>query len=296
MSENEPSPTKEHEDSEVELTDPGIGGEEPTVAANDPTSEASEAEAVPEEDGDESAEAPGVEGDGKEGEVLEGLFLSPEDSESEVIEASEPQSPANAARIGELEAIVKSLEEERDDFKNRMVRVAADFENFRKRANREKQELRKFGIDRVVLELLPVIDNLERALLHTTEADNAGGVVDGVRMVYKQFVSALKKHGVEGFDSVGEMFDPQKHEAIQQVESEEHDTNTVMEQFQKGYFLHERLIRPALVSVAKKVESTDTSKDDDTAPESVSTEEDGSVILERIDDAEADEDTGDDNE
>lgn len=201
------------------------------------------------------------------------LFLSPDDSESELVEIVSEVVEDNETTqklVQEFEERLEAIEKERDDFRNRMMRVAADLENFRKRAAREKDELRKFGIDRVVLELLPVIDNLERALAHAVEKDDDGGVVDGVRMVYKQFVSALEKHGVKGFESKGDMFDPQKHEAIQQVETPDHETNTVMDQYQKGYWLHERLIRPALVSVAKRIEVTENEEKDAESVEAVS--------------------------
>ncbi len=226
--------------------------------------------------------------------IDQGLFLSPEDSESEILEVeapvandaaapmAEPGAPiaepvaaeaapaaapapaaepaqvvaVDSARVTELESQVSSLSEERDDFKNKMMRVAADLENFRKRTAREKEEMRKYGIDRVVLELLPVLDNLERALQHGETTEDPSGLMDGVKMVHRQFITALQKHGVEGFESKGDSFDPTKHEAIQQVETSEHETGTVMEQYQKGYFLHDRLVRPALVSVAKFVEAS----------------------------------------
>jgi molecular chaperone GrpE len=199
--------------------------------------------------------------------AMDDLFLSPDDSDGEEVpgetesaspeEAPQPegaQSAESAAEVQQLQDKVDELTTERDEAKNRMMRVAADLENFRKRAHREKDELRRYGIDKVVLELLPVLDNLERALEHSQSAD-AGTIVDGVRMVHRQFVGALRKHGVEGFESKGEKFDPQKHEAIQQLESAEHETGTILEQYQKGYYLHDRLIRPALVVVARRVEA-----------------------------------------
>lgn len=216
---------------------------------------------------------------------LDDLFLSPDDSGAEEIpfnaaKASEdsatPAQPAAAAAApvsqasapapgiapspapasapaaaGPSSEALQAVEAERDDFRNRMMRVAADLENFRKRTVREKDDLRKYGIDRVVLELLPVLDNLERALEHADKSADSTTIVDGVRMVQRQFVTALEKHGVAGFDAKGEHFDPQKHEAIQQIETTEHQTGLVLEEYQKGYYLHERLIRPALVVVAR---------------------------------------------
>ncbi len=188
-------------------------------------------------------------------ETADDLFLSPDDSivvedaasqedapEVEVLEAPDP--------IALLEEKVLAAQKERDDFKNRMMRAAADLENFRRRANREKDELRKYGIDKLVGELLPVVDNFERALEHS---EDTASFVDGVQMIYKQFVGSLEKHGVKGFEAVGEKFLPQLHEAIQQVETNEQEPGHVVAQFQKGYHLHDRLIRAALVSVAKAV-------------------------------------------
>lgn len=148
----------------------------------------------------------------------------------------------------------EELKEEAEQLNTRMMRAVADLENYRRRSEREKEDLKRYGIDDVVSELIPVVDNLERALGHADDQGDESSLADGVRMVYRQLITALKKHGVEGFESVGEMFNPERHEAIQQVETPDHETGTVIEQFQKGYFLHDRLLRPALVSVAKHVE------------------------------------------
>lgn len=241
---------------------------------------------------------------------MDELFLSPDDSQGEEVgfekksEAAAapgaPQVPDSVAREPEpapepaaapapaASAIdsskLRELEAERDDYRNRMMRVAADLENFRKRTAREKEDMRKYGIDRVVLELLPVIDNLERALEHADKSDESSTtIVDGIRMVHRQFITALEKHGVKGFESKGEQFDPQKHEAIQQVETTDHPTGYVMEQYQKGYYLHERLIRPALVVVVRN-------------PEGVTIAEAAAEASSADDPAEGSQDTGDDGE
>lgn len=209
---------------------------------------------------------------------VEDLFLSPDDSGAEEIRfeagnadspddatpdatpepalASEPApAPPQPAAVDTVDsAALREVEAERDEYRNRMMRVAADLENFRKRTSREKEDMRKYGIDRMVLELLPVIDNLERALEHADKSEDSTTIVDGVRMVNRQFITALEKHGVKGFESKGEQFDPQKHEAIQQVDTTDHPTGYVLEQYQKGYYLHERLIRPALVVVVRNPE------------------------------------------
>lgn len=199
---------------------------------------------------------PRFENTGSDGPVAN-LFVSPEDSDVELVSESTQDAPTNMG-VAALTAKLAELEAERDDFKNRLLRTAADLENFRKRAAREREDMRKYGIDKVVLELLPVIDNLDRALEHADKLDaQSASIVDGVQMVHRQFLSSLEKHGVTSFDARGEFFDPTRHEAIQQIETTDKETGTVLEQYQKGYFLHDRLIRPALVAVAKRVESVD---------------------------------------
>ncbi|MBA2664551.1 MAG: nucleotide exchange factor GrpE [Bradymonadaceae bacterium] len=210
---------------------------------------------------EEAAEAP-----------IDDLFLSPDDSDGEVVEVVDAAAAGDSASWSEqlarhasvtgalnaenerLTKLVEELSADRDDHKNRLLRVAADLENFRRRNQREKEELRMYGIDRVVMDLIPAVDNLERALQHASNEGDSSSVIDGVRMVYRQIVTALGKYGVESFEARGSAFDPQRHEAIQQIETSEHPTGTVMEEFQKGYFLHDRLLRPALVSVAKNVQ------------------------------------------
>src|SRR5690554_808179 len=180
------------------------------------------------------------------------LFLSPDEEHEGVIEMGE-----DAALVDELHTFKEQIalaEKERDEFKERWMRASADLDNLRKRTRRDKDEFRKYGHDKFALELIPVVDNLERALDHASKSADTGSIVDGVQMVYRQIVGALEKHGIVGIDALGTKFDPEHHEAIQQVESSEHETGTVVEQFQKGYSIHDRLLRPAMVSVAKRSE------------------------------------------
>jgi molecular chaperone GrpE len=199
------------------------------------------------------------------------LFLDVNDSEGELVEIAGPgQGPVDEALSAELESVrlvldttqqelatareaLAAAERERDELKNRLMRSAADLDNYRKRVQREKEETQRYGASRVVLELLPAVDNMDRALEHADKSTDVTSIVDGIRMVQRQLVSALEKNGVTSFDSRGERFDPQRHEAIQQIETSEHETGTVLQEFQRGYFLHDRLIRPALVVVARHV-------------------------------------------
>jgi molecular chaperone GrpE len=131
----------------------------------------------------------------------------------------------------------------------RLLRTAAEFDNFKKRAAKEKEDAQKFGNERLLKDFLPVMDNLERALDHVGQSD-AAQVVEGVKLVQKLFESTLARHGVIGFSAVGKPFDPMVHEALMQQDSDA-PANTVVSEMAKGYKLHDRLVRPAAVVVAK---------------------------------------------
>ena len=159
--------------------------------------------------------------------------------------AGEEQEVQDGSREEELE----QLRWENQSLKEQILRVRAEAENFRKRLQREKDEFVRFAREGFIRELLPVKDNLERALAHAEQ--EPASIVDGVRMTVEQFASILKNMGVEPVEAVGQPFDPALHEAMTQVESSEHEPNSVVAELQKGYTLHGRLLRPAMVSVAK---------------------------------------------
>ena len=149
----------------------------------------------------------------------------------------------------ELKAEVEELEKQNIVLKDQMLRTQAEAENFRKRMRREKDEFARFAREGFVRDLLPVKDNLERALLHANEDPES--IVAGVKLTLEQFDSTFKNMGVECVDCQGQAFDPELHEAMNQVESDEHKPNTVVGELQKGYQLNGRLLRPAMVTVAK---------------------------------------------
>jgi molecular chaperone GrpE len=140
------------------------------------------------------------------------------------------------------------LQQAHDELKDRLLRTAADFENYKKRTKREMDEAQARGREGVLKDILPVLDNLERALQHAPEKDP---LAVGVRMVEKQLLAALEKFGISRFSAVGQPFDPTLHDAIQQVETAEMPPGTVAMEFAKGYKAGDRLIRPAMVAVAK---------------------------------------------
>jgi molecular chaperone GrpE len=140
------------------------------------------------------------------------------------------------------------LEQANAELKDRLLRTAAEFENWKKRAKKESDEAAARGRESLLRELFPVMDNLERALKHAAPDDPLAA---GVKMVEKQLLAALEKFGVTRFSAVGQAFDPALHEAIQQVESTEHAPGTVASEFASGYVASGRLLRPAMVAVAK---------------------------------------------
>lgn len=182
----------------------------------------------------------------------EGLsFVEVDDDDIEVVEDVLEESQAQGQVEAELRARIAELEAENKAQYERMLRVAADAENLKRRTEREKEEIRRYGTEKVMTDLIPVLDNLERALTHGRTSQDRESLLQGVEMVQRQFEQALGRYGCKSFDSLGTQFDPLRHEAVQQVESPEHPSNTVVEEYQRGYFLQDRLIRPALVVVSR---------------------------------------------
>jgi molecular chaperone GrpE len=162
-------------------------------------------------------------------------------------------SPAAAATESAGETEVASLRREVADLRDRSVRTLADFDNFRKRADRERQETRRYALIEPLREFLPIADNLGRAL-------SAGGSSEdlkrGIEMIHRQMDEMLRRFGVREVPAAGEVFNPAVHEAVARVESEAVATPTVAETLVPGYMLHDRLLRPAMVKVAVPVEKT----------------------------------------
>lgn len=141
--------------------------------------------------------------------------------------------------------------------KDQWMRTAADFDNFRKRSRRELEDSRKAGKEDLLKEFLPVFDNLERAIQSAQRATDIKGVAEGLAMVLRQYVDTLARGGITKVPSVGSEFDPSHHEAIQQIETDEHPPGTIVAEVQPGYMQGERLIRAAMVVVAKPKAKTE---------------------------------------
>lgn len=131
------------------------------------------------------------------------------------------------------------------------LRAQADLENYRKRAQREKEDLARFANEAILREILPVLDNLERAVEHAGAGGENGSLLQGVEMTLSQFRKVLEKFGVSPIQALGEPFDPARHEAMGQVETGKYPPNAVAQELQKGYLLNDRLLRPSLVMVAR---------------------------------------------
>jgi molecular chaperone GrpE len=167
-------------------------------------------------------------------------------------EAAPPPPPAAPPTIEEqLRAEIDrndALEKDKRELHDRWLRTAAEFENFKKRTKKESDEASTRGREQLLKELLPALDNLERALKHAPAGDP---LAVGVMQTEKQLLQALEKFGVVRFTSVGKPFDPSMHDAIQQVETTEHAPGAVAQEFASGYMIGPRLLRPAMVAVAK---------------------------------------------
>ena len=148
----------------------------------------------------------------------------------------------------------KKLEEKEEEVKtlyDKLLRTQAEFENYKKRIEKEKSDLRKYAGEGILKEIIHTVDNLEMAIKHASESDQSESISEGMEIILKQFLKSLERFGVKGFVSIGETFNPNRNEAMIQVESAEHEANTIIAESQKGYFLHGRLLRPALVSVTR---------------------------------------------
>jgi len=154
--------------------------------------------------------------------------------------------------VKELENRCETAEQESKQNYERLLRVSADFENFKKRSFRETDDFRKYANELLLLELLTVVDNLERAIQSTSGENNeAGCVIEGVEMTLKALLKIFERFSVKLIEAVGKPFDPNFHQAMMQEASDLYPENTIISEFQKGYMLHDRLLRPSMVVVSK---------------------------------------------
>jgi len=174
----------------------------------------------------------------------------PEDSAAASSETSDVEEKAD--EVTKLKEEIEKYQAEAKQNYDRYLRAIAEMENMKKRVAREREEYIKFAALSLIKKLLPIIDNLDRALNMSKESSDYEVLFKGVEMISDSLHDLIKKEGVEGIEAVGKPFDPQYHEPLAVEDSSEHPENTVIEELQKGYLMHGRVIRPSLVKVSKK--------------------------------------------
>lgn len=182
-----------------------------------------------------------------------------EEQEQQETTAAESQEPVNEAGAAEAQAEemadqgqdeLARLKTEVEETQQRFVRAQADFDNFRRRTQKEKEELAKYASMKLVTELVPVIDNFERAMATVPEGTESESFSKGIQMIFRQLETVLNNEGLTAMDTVGQPFNPEFHQAIMQVETDEYEEGTVVEEVQKGYMLKDKVLRPAMVKVS----------------------------------------------
>ena len=176
-------------------------------------------------------------------EVVEVVFAEEQTDETNQGSSSEESvEEANLAKIADLEAKLEETE-------NRYLRLQADFDNFRRRSRLDLEASAKYRAQSLVTELLPALDNFERAMQMEVDNEQAKSLQKGMEMVYQGLLTALKNEGVEQIEAVGQEFDPHRHQAVMQDSDENYGSNIVVAELQKGYILKDRVIRPSMVKV-----------------------------------------------
>lgn len=160
------------------------------------------------------------------------------------------------------EDTLESLAKERDELKEKILRMAAEHENYKKRSEREKSEFLKRANESLVGDLLPVLDNLERALDAAEDSAESSTITEGLSMIHSDLLRVLGRHGLESVESLGQPFDPEFHEAMMQQDDPDQPANTVIHQMQKGYLFQNRLLRPAMVVVSRRPPDQDDDGED----------------------------------
>jgi len=184
----------------------------------------------------------------RESQQTAGMLSEEAPASNDASEGTEEHAQGVDKDTGETPRVKEDVEELRD----RLLRVSAEFENYKKRNERQMEEFRRFANEEIIQQILPIVDNLERAIDHAECSDQAAAsLVEGVRMTQREILKVLEKFQVAPIEALGKPFDPNYHQALMQEESHEHAENTVVREMQKGYTMHNRLLRPSLVVVSK---------------------------------------------
>ncbi|MCP9440614.1 MAG: nucleotide exchange factor GrpE [Nitrospira sp.] len=181
------------------------------------------------------------------------------DLEHESGNADTPEAVAADSRLAEIEKRLEAKTEECKMLHDKYLRLAAEFDNYKRVTQREQREQIKFGNEQLLKELLPTLDNMERAIKAARDNKTAGhdALVQGVELTLKQLVGTLSRFGVQAIETVGQAFDPTAHQAVSHVPSDSVPQDHVIDEFQKGYRLHDRILRAAMVSVSAGPVKTD---------------------------------------
>jgi molecular chaperone GrpE len=180
----------------------------------------------------------------------DGASQRPEPREGDAENRAEDNATAVMDDLEALRTRALSAEQERDQFLALLQRTQADFENYRKRIQRDLDQERRYFLKPFALELLPVIDNLQRATAAAKQAGESGPLVQGVAMVQSQILDLLKRHGITPIEALGQPFDPNRHQAVMQQPSAQQPPGTVLQVLEQGFMIHDRVLRPASVVVS----------------------------------------------
>jgi len=172
---------------------------------------------------------------------------------NETTTTDSPVKKAKAKNNSDKKEGKKELTEQLESEKDRVLRLSAEFENYKKRKQRESDEFKKFANETIFRQLLTVVDNLERAIFSTKENSDEGGLLEGVKLTHKEILKLFETFNVKPVEAENQPFDPNFHQAVTQEETDDFPENSVSKVLQKGYLLHDRLIRPAMVVVSKRV-------------------------------------------
>jgi molecular chaperone GrpE len=162
-----------------------------------------------------------------------------------------PKKTKEQKKIEELKNNISELEETINQLKDQSLRKAAEFENYKRRTEKEFLAHLEFATEGLIAELLPVIDDFERSIEHASKSENPDSLKEGVELIYKKFIGILEKKGLKVMESIGEEFDTEKHQALMQIESDMVESGHIVDQHLKGYYLNDKVIRHAQVLVAK---------------------------------------------
>lgn len=162
-----------------------------------------------------------------------------------------PKKTKEQKIIEELKNNISELEETVNQLKDQSLRKAAEFENYKRRTEKEFLAHLEFATEGLITELLPVIDDFERSIEHASKSENTDSLKEGVELIYKKFIGILEKKGLKVMESIGEEFDTEKHQALMQIESDKVESGHIVDQHLKGYYLNDKVIRHAQVLVAK---------------------------------------------